>query len=244
MQVTILGNNGPFPAAGGACSGYLITEGEERILIDCGNGVVANLQKFVKLEEVDAILLTHLHSDHMSDMLVLRYAVQIRMKRGQFPKPIAVYAPEDPIEEYERLHLNNIFNLNPITEDLELTFGSLKITFREMVHPVRCFAISIDNGSKKFVFSGDTAWNTDIIEFSRGADVVMLDAGLLNKDKTDEDVPHMTAGECGRVAREAGAKKLLLTHFWPEYGHEELLNEARVEFQPTEIAELLSTYEI
>ena len=77
MKLTVLGNNGPFPAAGGACSGYLVIEGDKKILIDCGNGVLANLQKFIKLEEIDAVILTHLHSDHMSDMMVLRYAVHI-----------------------------------------------------------------------------------------------------------------------------------------------------------------------
>jgi ribonuclease BN (tRNA processing enzyme) len=82
MKLTVLGNNGPFPSAGGACSGYLITEGDKNILIDCGNGVLANLQRFIPIEELDAIILTHLHSDHMSDMMILRYALQIKMNRG------------------------------------------------------------------------------------------------------------------------------------------------------------------
>ena len=81
MKLTILGNNGPFPAAAGACSGYLLRHNGKNILIDCGNGVLANLQRFIHFEELDAIVLTHLHSDHVSDMNVLRYALQIKRKR-------------------------------------------------------------------------------------------------------------------------------------------------------------------
>lgn len=244
MRLTVLGNNGPFPAAGGACSGYLLAEGDTRVLIDCGNGVLANLQKFVKLEELDAIILTHLHSDHMSDMMVLRYAIQIKMNRNQFPGPIDVYAPQEPEDEYSRLNLDNIFNLKPVTESLEIKIGNLKINFAEMTHPVKCYAVSFDNGSKRFVFSGDTSWNQNIIEFSKASDMVMLDAGLLSKDKTAPNVAHLTAAECGKIAREAGAKRLLLTHFWPEYGKEAMLAEAKAEFPGAELAELLCTYEL
>jgi ribonuclease BN (tRNA processing enzyme) len=82
MKLTILGNNGPFPGAGGACSGYLLSNEKCNILLDCGNGVLSNLQKLIPLKMLDAIILTHLHSDHISDMMVLRYAIQIKNKRG------------------------------------------------------------------------------------------------------------------------------------------------------------------
>ena len=68
MKLTVLGNNGPFPSAGGACSGYLLTNGQTKILIDCGNGTLSNLQKITGLESLDAIIMTHLNSDHSSDM--------------------------------------------------------------------------------------------------------------------------------------------------------------------------------
>ncbi|MFZ5987955.1 MAG: MBL fold metallo-hydrolase [Bacillota bacterium] len=244
MNLTILGNNGPFPSAGGACSGYLIREGNKRILIDCGNGVLANLLKFIKFEELDSIILTHLHSDHMSDMMVLRYAVQIKMNRGLINKPINVYAPSEPKDEYDRINIKNIFNLNPISSGLVLSYDNLKITFAEMKHPVKCFAVSIDNGNKRFVFSGDTSWDANIIGFSKGADTLMLDAGLLSKDKKNDNVPHLTARECGVVAKEAGANRLLLTHFWPEDDIVNHLLEARENFENVEIAKLLHTYDI
>ena len=82
MKLTILGKYGPYPAAGGACSGYLIEQGSTRVLIDCGNGVLSRLQQVCKIKDLSAIVLSHLHSDHMADMLVLRYALEIGRVRG------------------------------------------------------------------------------------------------------------------------------------------------------------------
>jgi len=244
MKLTILGNNGPFQSPGGACSGYLITEGRRKILIDCGNGVLSNLLKFVKFEELDSIILTHLHSDHMSDMMVLRYGIQIKRNRGLLDKSLNVFAPPEPLEEYKRLDINNVFVLNPITSELVLNYDNLKITFSEMKHPVKCFGVSVENGEKRFVFSGDTSWNENIIEFSKNCDLLMLDAGLLSKDKTSENVPHLTARECGIIADKSGTQKLLLTHFWPEDDLMNHLAEAKENFSNVEIAGLLRTYEI
>lgn len=244
MKVTILGNNGPFPSPGGACSGYLITEGDKNLLIDCGNGVLSNLQKFISIEQIDAIILSHLHSDHMSDMMILRYAVQIKMNRGSQIKPIEVYAPNEPQNEYNQIDIPGVFNLKPISNDLVLNLGDMKLEFKEMVHPVKSFAVSIVSKGKKFVYSGDTSWNEDIIEFSKDADLVMLDAGLLSKDKVSDNVPHLTARECGIVAQKANAKRLLLTHFWPEDDVENHRAEAKESFSNVEVAQLLNTYDV
>ncbi len=244
MKLTILGNNGPFPAAGGACSGYLITEGEHKLLIDCGNGVLSNLQKYTRFEDLDAIILTHLHSDHMSDMMVLRYAVDIKMKRGLMSKPIKVYAPDQPMDEYERLNIGNVFDLAPVDSNTVLNIGDMRLSFAEMKHPVKCFAVSIESKGKRFVFSGDTSWTENIVRFAENADLLMLDAGLLSRDKKDENVPHLTARECGIVAMKSGAKRLLLTHFWPDYDTNELLAEAAEEYPKAEIAKLLAEYDV
>lgn len=245
MKLTILGNNGPFPSAGGACSGYLIREGRTNLLIDCGNGVLSNLQKLVRLEDLDAVVLTHLHSDHMSDMLVLKYAWQIKRSRGQIGRALDVYAPPQPAEEYGRLDVKDAFDLKPVSGELVLNIGGMKITFRQMVHPVMDFAVSIEAGGRRLVFSGDTSWNESIIDFAQGADLLMLDAGLMAKDKKDGvPVPHLTAGECGIAAARANAARLLLTHFWPEYNIGDLLAEAAVYFANVYAAELLKEYEV
>ena len=77
MILKILGNNGPYPAPGGACSGYLLQSdsGDTRILIDCGPGVLSRMMTEDCLDTLDAVVLSHLHYDHMSDMLPMQYAI-------------------------------------------------------------------------------------------------------------------------------------------------------------------------
>ncbi|HEX2944781.1 MAG TPA: MBL fold metallo-hydrolase [Clostridia bacterium] len=243
MKLTVLGNNGPFPSAGGACSGYLLTNGPANILIDCGNGVLGNLQKVVSLDKLDAIILTHLHNDHTSDMQVLKYAVQIKRARGQFDHLIRVFAPPEPAEEFARLNVSDAFELSAITDDTVLDFGAVTLSFARMKHPAMDYAVAAECRGKKLVFSGDTSWTDDIIRFSTGADLVMLDAGFLEKDLTPAS-PHMSAAQCGTAASKAGAHRLLLTHFWPEYNVNDLLNEARRNFDNTEVTEILKSYEV
>jgi len=248
MKITVLGNYGPFPAAGGACSGYLLQEeGDGRkynILIDCGNGVLSNLQKIIKIEDIDAIVLSHLHYDHMADMFVLQYAVDLKNKRENMNKVMTVYAPSEPLAVFEMLDVANIFDLRPITEDLVLRFGDLTLTFAGMKHPFKSFAVSMENKGKRFVYSGDTSWCDNILEFSKNSDILMLDSGLLSRDKKSENVAHLTAEECGIIAEKAGARLLLLTHLWPGYKPEELLSEAKQKFDNVKVTASFDEYNL
>lgn len=245
MRVTVLGNNGPYPAAGGACSGYLLEHEGKKILLDCGNGVLANLQKVCRWEELDGIFLSHLHSDHMSDMMVLRYAIQIKKMRGMFPGNLPLYCPAVPEKEFESVSSGNLFDVTPVSKELNLRIGSMDIRFEEMKHPVQSWAISASSGGRKFVYSGDTAWCDNIVEFSKGADVLLCDGGLLSKYKTSENSPHLTAVETGIVAREAGVKQLVITHFWPEDSIEDYVGEAKTAgFENVKPAEIMKTYEV
>jgi ribonuclease BN (tRNA processing enzyme) len=243
MKLTVLGNNGPFPSAGGACSGYLVRSGSANILVDCGNGSLANLQKVIGIGELDAVILTHLHSDHTSDIHVLKYAVQIKRMRGQFDRLINVYAPPEPAEEYARIDTRDAFVLEAIAPDKTLLVGDVLISFGQMKHPYLNYAVAMESKGRKFVYSGDTSWTENLVDFAKGADLLMLDAGLLERDYTVNAV-HLTAKQCGLVAKEAGAGKLLLTHLWPEYDLDDLLEEARRNFTNTETTHILQEYEI
>jgi ribonuclease BN (tRNA processing enzyme) len=241
MKLTVLGNNGPFPAAGGACSGYLLQSGSTNILIDCGSGILANLQKIIGIDKLDAVILTHLHDDHAADMHIMKYAIQIKRKRGISINLLKVYAPAEPAVEYDRLDAKDAFILEAVSDDTKLRIGDIKLSFARMKHPFMDYAVCAESCGKKFVFSGDTSWTDDIVDFARNADMLMLDAGLLEKDLSEGAV-HMTAAQCGKAAAGAGAKRLLLTHFWPDYDINDLLSEASAHFPGAEAAVIMKEY--
>ena len=90
MKLTVLGCYGPYPAAGGACSGYLLEHEGFAVLIDCGNGVLSRLQEFIEPSKLKAIIISHLHSDHCSDLFILRYALQFSRKRSSQSSPACI----------------------------------------------------------------------------------------------------------------------------------------------------------
>ena len=231
MKLTILGNNGPYPAPGGACSGYLLESdsGNTAILIDCGTGVLANLMGVGALDRLDAVILSHLHYDHMSDMLPMQYALQFNPRRH----PLPVYAPEAP-EQVRALLDCSCYDLWSCKE---MTIGEMRVTFNPARHPVPTNAIAVACDGARFVFTGDSNDDLLVEMFCEGADLLLADAGL-NEADWKPIAPHYSAALCGRLARKCRAKRLLLTHFNPKYDPEQLLDEARAEFPGAEIAEI------
>ena len=73
MRLTVLGKSPAWQDAGGACSGYLIEEGDTALVVDCGNGVFAKLRERIDYTDVDAVAVTHMHADHFFDLFPSRY---------------------------------------------------------------------------------------------------------------------------------------------------------------------------
>lgn len=245
MKITVLGNQGPFCGAGGAASGYLLETELTKILIDCGSGVLSNLQKVCKIEQLDAIILSHLHNDHMSDMGVLKYAISVSRVRPfeTAIDSIPVYCPLNPMKDFDSID-NNVFEVNVINRSLNFSIKDIDFSFAQMEHPVETYAIKATSNGKVFVYSGDTIYNTKLIEFSKNADLLLTDAGYTDKHDVGVKLVHMTARENGIIANETKVKKLLLTHFWPTDDLSVHLKEAKEEFENVECSELLKSYEI
>ncbi|HHY83755.1 MAG TPA: MBL fold metallo-hydrolase [Clostridiales bacterium] len=242
MRFTILGKYGPFPAAGGACSGYLLEQNDTKVLIDCGSGVLSRLQQICDIRELKAIVLSHLHSDHMADMLILRYALEIWKARGLYSgDPLPVYLPEYPEEIHRQISSAPVFQPIFVKDGFKADIGGVSFIFREMTHPVQSFAMTIESGGQKLVYTGDTNMNPHLEAFARGADMMVADTGLLERDKTEKS-PHLSAAEVGRIAAGAEVRKLILSHIWPGYAEEELLQEAAASYDNPIIAEEMKTY--
>ena len=94
MRITVLGKSPSWQDAGGACSGYLVGgRRDDRLLLDCGNGVFAKLRQRVDYTDVDAILISHLHADHILDLVPYSYALTYAPR--QQPVPVGGYPGTD-----------------------------------------------------------------------------------------------------------------------------------------------------
>ena len=229
MRLTILGNNGPYPAPGGACSGYLLESdsGRTTILLDCGTGVLARLLETISLDRLDAVVLSHLHFDHMSDMLPMHYALQFNPRK----RPLNVYAPMQPAEVRAMLSGGSI-DVWPMNEAV---IGEMKLSFCPVRHPVETYAVSIECDGARMVYTGDSNTDYALELFCDSADLLLADAGLSAADHSERS-PHLSAELCGKLARDVGARRLLLTHLNPKYDPNALCAEARAQFPSAEIA--------
>ncbi|SDX78999.1 MBL fold metallo-hydrolase [Eubacterium barkeri] len=221
MKLTVLGNSGGYPRPGGACSGYLLEEGDVKIVLDMGAGTLANLLTHCDLEKVTAIICTHLHSDHISDLFVLRYALE--MKGLSLP----IYLPPNPEEVFNQLSDCAGFEVTPITEGMALDMGGLHLTFSEMSHPYPDFAVKATDGKWVFMYTGDTCLCDAFVAFAQGVHVLLCDCTFLGDGHSDK---HLSLGEAIEVANGAGVRHLIMTHFDPTKRLQDYYREANDRF--------------
>ena len=227
MKLTVLGCYGPFPKAKGACSGYLLECNDTRILIDCGNGVLSRYFALCSdLNQLDAIIVSHLHPDHMSDLMVLRYALDIGAKMGKIERSIPLYLPKSPREEYERIQYKEAFEMKDLEDGKMVEIKGINISFKKTDHPIECYAVAFKKANKKFVYSGDTKYDPSLINFISNADFFLCEGGIPEKYRT-ETTPHLSAKQAAELATEGHVKRLVLTHFYPEVKLPALLAEAQ-----------------
>lgn len=242
MKITVMGNNSTTASAGGACSSYLLEAGGKKILLDMGNGSIFNLKKLVKLSEIDAIILTHHHFDHISDLFLFRYEREGLKYMGEEVSPIDLYTPEMPEWLLEKLTKNDLFRFHIIGENTKVFLGDLSIEFIEVMHLIETYALRCTYKDKIFTYSADTGLCDGIYEACKDADLFLCEAtyGSYNGYRMKH---HLHGREAGEIAKKSGVKKLLLTHL-PEENLDRLLEEARVLHKDTQISEIQKTYEI
>ncbi|PKM82962.1 MAG: MBL fold metallo-hydrolase [Firmicutes bacterium HGW-Firmicutes-14] len=241
MKLTVLGCWAPYPRAGGACSGYLLEDGGENILVECGNGVLSNLQKYIDFRRLDAVIISHWHPDHYMDLYCLRHAISGARRLEPQMKPLPLFAPGVPEETFTKIsHYKDSFQVTPV-ERLPATqvngisvyetfIGRIRISFTGTDHPMPAYAMRFEANGKLF-YSADTRWNDNLADFASGVDLALCEASVIEEDRDYTSVGHLTARQAGSLARAACAGQFMATHFWPEYDLETIRAEAESGFK-------------
>src|SRR5919206_2651509 len=171
LTVTVLGCSGSFPAAGGACSGYLVDDGTTRLWLDAGSGTLANLQRHVELPDVDALVLSHEHPDHWTDLEGWHNILRFVLERQGFP----VYAPAglrqhvyDDMEPWVQWH--------DIADGDQVNAGTLALTFSQTDHGPETLAVRIDGAGSCLGYTADTGAGWSVEALGGGLDRVLCEA--------------------------------------------------------------------
>jgi ribonuclease BN (tRNA processing enzyme) len=250
----VLGKSPAMPDAGGAHSGYLITHDGFTLLLDCGSGVFSKLRAHSDPPAVDAVLISHLHADHMLDLMPFSFA----LARGMLGEPRRrppLWAPpgaEQAFFAYAQAvgmenQINDGFSVHEYASDLQLELGPLTVSFCEVPHYIPAWACDIrSSDGLRLTFGGDCGPNDAIVELARDTTLLMLEATEgVGPHLGDAPRGHLTAVEAGELARRAGAKRLLLTHYSDQLDAQRLREVATEAFGgEVEMARERARYEI
>ena len=243
MKLACIGKYGPFPKAGESCSSYLLTHERKNVVLDMGCGALSKLLLRLRVQDIDAVVLSHLHADHMGDVLTLRYALGVAKKLGWRATPLPVYMPAEPAAEAALICESDMVDAHIITDGMQTTICGMDARFARMPHAVPSYAMAFAADSRKFVYSGDTQDNDTLAGFAQDADLFLMEAALLSRDKGPGAL-HVSAQDAGRIGRDARAKRMLVTHIFPEYDPDELLREVRECYPAAQIIEENKSYEV
>ena len=252
MRITVLGKSPAWQDAGGACSGYLVEEGDRRLLLDCGNGVFARLRETCEFAAVDAVVISHLHADHFFDLVPYAYALTYSPAiEGARPRP-ALYAPPGARDAFRRITgawnaedlLEQAFELYEYDAGEELELGPLRVRFHEVPHFIRTHAVQIRDAGGTFTYGADCRPNEAIVAFAHGSDLLMLEATVEHPESGGHR-GHLTPAEAGDHARRAGARRLVVTHISDDLDADHARAEAeRTYGAPVELARAGATYTV
>ncbi|HET9691413.1 MAG TPA: MBL fold metallo-hydrolase [Acidimicrobiales bacterium] len=238
LALTVLGCDGSYPGPGGACSGYLVTCATTTVWLDAGPGTLAALQTHIDMRELDAVVLTHEHADHWSDLE--HFAVACKWYLGRTGVP--VHAPADLIAAARRrlgevdLDGARVLDWRPTTPDEQLSIGAMTFTFSRTDHPVQTFAVRVDAHGRSLGYSADTGPRWPLSALGPDLDLAVVEATWL-ADHERDGAPHLSARQAGATARAAGAARLVLTHVLPTVPRAAAEDEAEAAFGgPVEVA--------
>lgn len=246
MELTVLGRYSPFPPPGGALNGYLVRHGSTAILMDAGSGVAARLQEQIPIERLSAVVISHLHEDHISDVHCLRFVQMAAQMAGRTTGKLQVYAPGAPAEARRWVESGEAWqDLYEYDPEQPLVLGELEIRFTRTIHPLPTYAMRIKPVGQEgpvLFYTADTGLSKAVTEAARGADLLLAEASLTEEYASKKSFGHLSAAEAAAMAREAGVKRCLFTHLWPDFDPAVLLHEGREVHPQVELAEEGRTY--
>ncbi len=235
MKLTILGSGTAAPVLNRNCAGYLLEIGDKTLLLDSGAGTIRRLlEAKADLFRIDNIFYTHLHNDHINDLGAIIWSNNYG---GVRERALNLYGPRG-FKKYFRILVKKLLKPTKLYFDINVRelknsfveIGDIQITTHKVRHSstTRSIAYRIEHKNKIFVYSGDTEYCDEIIEIARNADALLIECSFPDNKNADG---HLTPSLAGEIAARANAKKLILTHFYPEVLKTNIKKQCRKEFK-------------
>jgi ribonuclease BN (tRNA processing enzyme) len=215
-----------------------VRAGATAVSLDFGPGAVANVRSVMEYDELDGIVVSHMHADHFLDAVPLWYALLHGPRRRAKQLPLWLPPGGESVlrKLFEALDpragddlLDRVFALCEFDPAQALEMGDLTFTFAPVRHFISAYAIRVTCGSTTLTYSGDTAPCDGIVEHAANSALLLCEA-TLGLGSEEGERGHSSAREAGEIARLAQVGRLALTHYGTEYSREALVEAARAQF--------------
>ncbi len=224
MKLTVVGCAPAYTSErpGWTSSCYLVELGEAAVLLDLGQGSFAELCRYRPPETLRAVLVSHLHADHLIDLIPLRHY----LRYGAAGKEVALHGPPELEQRIDALQGEPGFlaplRFQPLREGAVAVAG-VSAEARRVTHIPDSFAFRLapPDGGRGLVYSGDCSEAGDLVSLIQRGDTLLCEAAF----GTDEDAKgaHLTARQAAWAAATGGAGKLVLTHVLDEHADQDAL---------------------
>lgn len=235
-QITILGSGTCVPSLLRNPCSFLMLTGQEKLLFDCGPGVMRRLLQIgVPIFDISHIFLSHFHPDHSGELASFLFALKYPAPSLQ-KQPLTLVAGRGFNAFFEGLkrvygnwivpppHLFSIVELETEKPD-HYASTSFGVTSMPVAHRPESLAYRIvDANNKVLVYSGDSDVCDGLTTLAAKADLLICESAFPDGQKVDG---HLTPSLAGRIAQSAGVKRLLLTHFYPVCEGADIENQCR-----------------
>jgi ribonuclease BN (tRNA processing enzyme) len=219
LKLIVLGSGCCVPQKKRKAPGYLLETSTLLALIDCGSGTLGRIADADRdVTAVELICVSHLHIDHSGDLTSILFA--LRNSSVVTVQDLKIIGPPgfpDHLRKLEEIYGDWIRPGEPSLEvgtaEEMLEIKNLKIKTFPLRHSTPTIGFRYEAEEGVVAYGADSGYCKELIRLGRGADLLILECSFPDSSPSPG---HLTPSEAGRIAREAGAGQLLLTHFYPE----------------------------
>jgi ribonuclease BN (tRNA processing enzyme) len=230
IRWTTLGN-APYPRPDDPCSGFLLQAGGANVLVDIGGGVLGSLQRYIRLEDLHAVWISHLHADHFADMPLLYYAFAFsekKLRKIPILGPVGWAARVEAFVKSSVDHqMSNYFQVVELKDRGIAEIGDLRIQARAVEHAVPAFGLTARYGEKRLAYTGDSGPCDNLVALAKDSRVLVAECFA-----TEIEIPsvHLSPEDAALVAEHAEVARLVLTHLSLGLSEEEAIERAATVF--------------
>ncbi len=220
MKVSLLGTGTSLPDPNRVQSGVLVEAGEQTLLLDIGSGILQRMtQSRVDLASIDHVFISHFHIDHCSDFLSFCQSLWLL----GYDKTLELYAPPR-MREWSRgiydiafpyLREKLLVEKRVLKEDDAVHLGPVTVSTAPTTHStLESRAFRVEHEGKSLVYSSDTAPCREVIELTKGADILIHECNWLDGDHPKG--VHTSPSELADIVERAEPRKVIINHVAPE----------------------------